>query len=88
MRKMKVPPCDLANAQGYKAERILPRWINPVGDGAKRVLVVMSTVNLNGLQTAQQIGLHVFNMFQPDSHANQSLAYTGSLSLAFSQLAM
>src|SRR3989344_3580306 len=36
MRRMKSPPVARANAQGYGAERMLPRWINPVGDGAKR----------------------------------------------------
>jgi hypothetical protein len=38
---MKVPPCERANAQGYRAERMLPRWMKPVGEGAKRVLTVI-----------------------------------------------
>ena len=37
MRRMKVPPCERAKAHGYSAERMLPRWMKPVGDGAKRV---------------------------------------------------
>ena len=28
-----------AVTEGYKADRMLPRWINPVGDGAKRVMI-------------------------------------------------
>src|SRR5205085_7829418 len=42
MRRMNAPPVERAKAQGYKAERILPRWMNPVGEGAKRVRVVMT----------------------------------------------
>jgi len=41
MRKMNLPPVALANAQGYKAERMFPKWIKPVGDGANRVRVLM-----------------------------------------------
>src|SRR3569623_3106742 len=44
MRRMNWPPVARANAHGYRAERILPRWMTPVGDGAKRVRVVMSGV--------------------------------------------
>jgi hypothetical protein len=52
MRKMNLPPVARANAHGYKAERMLPKWIKPVGDGANRVLVVISSANLNSFQTA------------------------------------
>ena len=44
MRRMNLPPVARANAQGYKAERMLPRWMKPVGDGAKRVRVVMGWI--------------------------------------------
>src|SRR6218665_3455946 len=37
MRRMKSPPMARANAQGESAERMFPRWMKPVGDGAKRV---------------------------------------------------
>ena len=40
MRRMKVPPVARAKAHGYSAERMLPRWMKPVGDGAKRVRTV------------------------------------------------
>jgi hypothetical protein len=39
MRRMKSPPCERANAHGYNAERMLPRWMKPVGEGAKRVRI-------------------------------------------------
>src|SRR4051812_43179616 len=42
MRRMNWPPVERAKAHGYRAERILPRWMKPVGDGAKRVRVVMT----------------------------------------------
>jgi hypothetical protein len=34
---MKTPPCFRANAHGNSAERMFPRWMKPVGLGAKRV---------------------------------------------------
>src|SRR3984885_9586568 len=37
IRSTKVPFILRANAHGYSAERMLPRWIKPVGLGAKRV---------------------------------------------------
>src|SRR5450830_142245 len=37
MRKIKSPSMARANAHGYRAERMLPRWMKPVGDGANRV---------------------------------------------------
>src|SRR5512133_882252 len=43
MRRMKVPFCERAKAHGYSAERMLPRWMKPVGEGAKRVRTVMGS---------------------------------------------
>ena len=37
IRSTKVPFILRANAHGYSAERMLPRWMKPVGLGAKRV---------------------------------------------------
>src|SRR5215470_5048566 len=37
IRRMNTPFDLRANAHGYSAERILPRWMKPVGLGAKRV---------------------------------------------------
>ena len=37
-RKMKVPPCRLANSQLKSAARILPTCSSPVGLGAKRTI--------------------------------------------------
>ena len=60
MRKMKSPPLgwclERANAQGYRAERMLPKWIKPVGDGAKRVRtrVVMGSKSLHQMNMGSQ----------------------------------
>src|SRR3569832_71414 len=55
MRRMNWPPVERANAHGYSAERMLPRWMKPVGDGAKRVRVVM------WLRFSQQWRLFLFD---------------------------
>ena len=52
-RSTKVPPLARAKAQGYSAERMLPRWMKPVGDGAKRVrteVVGMSKMKIRRLR--------------------------------------
>src|SRR5665647_39077 len=41
IRKIKSPPIARANAHGYRAERMLPRWMKPVGDGANRVRTLL-----------------------------------------------
>ena len=40
MRRMNCAAGGAAKAHGYSAERMLPRWMKPVGDGAKRVRTV------------------------------------------------
>src|SRR5665647_539007 len=47
MRKIKSPPMARANAHGYRAERMLPRWMKPVGDGAKRVRTLLIAMFLD-----------------------------------------
>ena len=46
IRKIKSPPVALAKAHGYKAERILPKWIKPVGEGAKRVRIRLVVIGV------------------------------------------
>src|SRR5687767_10511700 len=87
MRRMNVPFCDFAKAQGYRAERMLPTWMKPVGEGAKRVRTVMGCCS-KGVQAARQVGLQVVEMFQAHGHAHQVLADSGDGALLFGQAAV
>eukprot|EP01038_Epipyxis_sp_PR26KG_P018386 gene18385-25903_t len=83
MRKMKSPPVARANAQGYSAERILPRWMKPVGDGAKRVrmrpvlVAVVSVITINAGPPWGQFKLGSIRRAQPDP-ARASRAQPGA----------
>src|SRR3954467_5249349 len=87
MRRMKVPPCERANAHGYSAERMLPRWMKPVGDGANRVRTFTVRISKQ-VEAARQVGLHVVEVLQADGHAHQALGDARGLALGFGEAAM
>jgi hypothetical protein len=77
-----------AKAQGYKAERMLPKWIKPVGDGANRVRVFFieiviklrcHTIQCSGqtIETNSQIVLYIDRCFQTHGDADHALADSG-----------
>ncbi|MCY1560420.1 hypothetical protein D9M68_975520 [compost metagenome] len=65
---------------------MLPRWMKPVGEGAKRVrtLEVMSESE----KSAVKIGLDVVNVLEPNRHADQALHHARGLPLRFGQAAV
>src|SRR5512132_2207434 len=53
MRRMNTPPCRRAKAHGNSAERMLPRWMNPVGLGANRVRIMRCCALEGGIVTGK-----------------------------------